>query len=190
MHLAGQPQPNPAPLRLPSPCWFGRGYLCWILHSLWRLRHWGGWWEEGIWWVDKLKRQKQTNWCKSIILGARCHSLIHPHRCKWLLICTQGKFSQVLFSKSAVILCFWCKNQELYSNTNNKGEAQWQSPALKGRGEKHFLSTYYMRLFHALSPLILMVADPSARCSSSLYEKAEIQKALVALPSSHRKWVP
>lgn len=68
--------PHPVPPPQPSPCWRGRCYLCWILHSLWQLQRWGGWWEEGIWWVDKLKRQEQTSWCKSITLGTRGHSLV------------------------------------------------------------------------------------------------------------------
>lgn len=91
----------------PRCCWLEWCYLYWILHSRWRLQRWGRWWEEGIWWVDKLKRQKQASRSKNIILGAHGHLsvycfmfslLICSHsRYQWVFICTKGKVSQALF---------------------------------------------------------------------------------------------
>lgn len=158
--MAGWPASTSTQPLLASPILAGLGswYLCWILHSLWRLQHWGGWWEEGIWWVDKLKRQKETSQCGNVILEAWTQSSFNAslsrssftdiadiinqylpvHRASLTKYC----FVYLLLSS----LFFKYKNEELYIKTNNKGKRiqEGSDSHLHWRGEKHFLSGYYV----------------------------------------------
>lgn len=141
---------SPQPLAGPHPGRFGRQYLCWTLHFLSQLQHWGGWWEEGTWWVDKLKRQTQTNQGENIIPGTRSWPCIAQSPFIYTADTNEyvsvHRFNPVLFCLSAGTLSFHAKARSHLERPTIKEHLrrQWQWLARKARGEKHFLSTYYV----------------------------------------------